>query len=146
MIRAAPFATFLAVVVLAGCGGGDDEPGTSPPAGPTAAELDFVYRADDSAEPERITLSCPGSDRAADETCRELGRVPAGTFDPVPAGTACTEIYGGPETLRVSGRLGDETIQSGFSRVNGCEIARWDAVSPVLRSLGVGEVGPGIAR
>ena len=141
----APLVVVLVVVAVAGCGGEDEGPGSSP-AGPTTAELTFVYRADESAGAERITLTCPGSDRAARETCRELGRVPAETFDPVPPDTACTEIYGGPETLRVTGRLTDETIDSGFSRVNGCEISRWDSLSPVLRTLELGGVGPAIAR
>ena len=41
---------------------------------------------------------------------------------------ACTEIYGGDQVALVEG--------SGFrailNRTNGCEIARWDALAPVL--------------
>ena len=136
---------FLAPAVLSGCGDRGD--GTeSAPQGSVAAELEFVYRADESAEPERAELTCPDGAGSRTDACLALEEVPTGTFDPVPAGTACTKIYGGPATLRVTGRFGDETIESGFSRVDGCEIARWDAISPVLRPLGVGEVGQAIAR
>lgn len=134
-------ATALAMAAIAGCGDSGERSGQTSPPGPTEAELTFVYRADESATPERIALSCPGSDRVAKATCRELDRVPSETFEPVPAGTACTEIYGGPEVLQITGRLGDETIDSEFSRVNGCEISRWDAIAPVLEALGLGAVG-----
>jgi hypothetical protein len=46
----------------------------------------------------------------------------------------------------VSGQLGEATIESEFSRVNGCEISRWDSLSPVLESLGLGPVGVALPR
>jgi len=50
-----------------------------------------------------------------------------------PPTTACTEIFGGPERARVRGTLRGEPVSAEFSRVNGCEINRWDAVAPLLR-------------
>lgn len=47
---------------------------------------------------------------------------------PVPRDVACTEIYGGPQVATISG----PGVQATFSRSNGCEIARWDALRPVL--------------
>ena len=147
MKMSAPLVVVLVVVAVAGCGGEDEGPGSSP-GGPTTAELTFVYKADESAGPERATLTCPAAqdDSAGKESCLELGRVPTETFDPVPPGTACTEIYGGPQTVRVTGRLGGREIESLFSRVNGCEISRWDSLSPVLESLGLERVGAALPR
>jgi hypothetical protein len=146
MRKAGPVAAVLAVVALAGCGDPGDDAGPSSPAQPTAAELNFAYRADESARPERVSLECPASDESARTACRELDRIPAETFDPVPPDTACTKIYGGPETVRVTGLIAGERIDSNFSRSGGCEISRWDALSPVLRSLDLGEIGPAVAR
>jgi hypothetical protein len=44
----------------------------------------------------------------------------------------CTQIWGGPERAWVSGRYRGAAVSASFSRQNGCEIARWDAMKPVL--------------
>jgi hypothetical protein len=44
----------------------------------------------------------------------------------VPANTACTQIYGGPATARVRGRLPGGPVDARFELTNGCEIERWD--------------------
>lgn len=43
----------------------------------------------------------------------------------------CTQIYGGPEVAKVTGTLDGEEVDASFTRGNGCEIARFDAVMPV---------------
>ena len=49
-------------------------------------------------------------------------------FAPVPEGTACTQIYGGPEIADVSGTFNGQTVDTQFSRGNGCELERWKRV------------------
>ena len=49
-------------------------------------------------------------------------------FAPVPPGQACTEIYGGPQEAIVSGTYGGKRVQARFTRVDGCQIARWNRV------------------
>jgi hypothetical protein len=51
--------------------------------------------------------------------------------DPDP-NRACTEIYGGPERARVTGRIGSRRIARGFSRTDGCQIADWRTAVPLL--------------
>jgi hypothetical protein len=53
-------------------------------------------------------------------------------LEPVPANMACTEIYGGEQTAVIDGTLDGEPFRTELSRVNGCEIARWDALTPVV--------------
>jgi hypothetical protein len=53
-------------------------------------------------------------------------------FAPVPSGTVCTMQYGGPATAHVTGTWAGRPVDAGFERGNGCEIARWDAMVPVL--------------
>ncbi|RZS43744.1 subtilisin inhibitor-like [Herbihabitans rhizosphaerae] len=56
-------------------------------------------------------------------------------FAPVPPGTACTLIYGGPEEARVTGFWRGRWIDAEFSRETGCELGRWSNMVPVLPDI-----------
>jgi hypothetical protein len=58
------------------------------------------------------------------------------TFEPVPGNQACTQQYGGPETATVKGTVNGENVDAKFSRMNGCEITRWDAAKPLFEAAG----------
>lgn len=45
---------------------------------------------------------------------------------PVPPGTMCTMIYGGPERATVAGLWNGKRVSAKYSRTNGCEIDRWE--------------------
>ena len=51
---------------------------------------------------------------------------------PVPADAMCTELYGGPAEARIMGTVAGETVDAHLSRVNGCEIERWQVLSALL--------------
>ncbi|MGW1890409.1 SSI family serine proteinase inhibitor [Streptomyces sp. NPDC002004] len=53
-------------------------------------------------------------------------------FAPVPRGTMCTMQYGGPGTAHIKGIWAGRPVDARFDRGNGCEMARWDALVPVL--------------
>jgi hypothetical protein len=59
--------------------------------------------------------------------CRRLARL-SHPFRPVPPNVACTDIYGGPQTALVTGRLRGHRVRASFNRRNGCEIDRWNRV------------------
>ncbi|MEU4892303.1 SSI family serine proteinase inhibitor [Streptomyces sp. NPDC044780] len=63
----------------------------------------------------------------------EWGRDP---FAPVPPGAMCTGQYGGSATARVTGHWAGRHVNAWFNRTNGCEIARWNRFSIVLRMPG----------
>jgi hypothetical protein len=84
-----------------------------------------------SAETRTTTLRCPSERRAA--TCRRLRALPRSAFAPTPPGTACTELYGGPQTGRIRGTVAGRRVDARYTRVDGCEIARYERVAPVLR-------------
>jgi hypothetical protein len=63
--------------------------------------------------------------------CTRLSQMKA-PFAPVPDDAVCTDIYGGPDVARVIGRFRGRDIWAVFRRRNGCEIARWNAVSFLL--------------
>jgi hypothetical protein len=54
-------------------------------------------------------------------------------FAPVPPGSVCTEIYGGPAVARVTGKLGRRKLWATFRRRDGCEIARWEKLAFLFR-------------
>jgi hypothetical protein len=58
----------------------------------------------------------------------------------LPKDIVCTEIYGGPQRARIVGTLVEKRLSVTFSRTNGCEIGRWNRVSPWLLPPG------GVAR
>ncbi|MFJ3905084.1 SSI family serine proteinase inhibitor [Streptomyces sp. NPDC090025] len=76
-----------------------------------------------------------GTHPAADNACKrleQLAKAGGNPFAPVPADQMCTEQYGGPATAHITGSFQGRTIDSRFSRANGCEIDRWENLRPVL--------------
>ena len=56
----------------------------------------------------------------------------SGAFAPLPTDVMCTEIYGGPQTARITGRWHGRPVSVSLSRTDGCRIAQWDAYSSVV--------------
>jgi hypothetical protein len=46
-------------------------------------------------------------------------------------------IYGGPQTATIVGTLRGAAVKAEFSRINGCEIARWSELAKALKPLGI---------
>ncbi|WP_160668089.1 serine protease inhibitor [Pseudarthrobacter sp. ATCC 49987] len=44
----------------------------------------------------------------------------------------CTQQYGGPQIAEVTGWFLGREVRSTFRRTDGCEIARWRAMAPLL--------------
>jgi hypothetical protein len=55
-------------------------------------------------------------------------------FAPVPEDAICTQVYDGPQTARVTGRWRGEPVDLELGRNNGCRIAQWDSLGPLLPS------------
>lgn len=125
-------APYLAAAALslsvAGCGSVSAEP---PGSQPSATQLEITVRPEGEAKgnPHSTRLSCdpPVPDPAA--ACALIAAKGAALFEPTPAGTPCTELYGGPQQARLTGSVLGQNVDSRFSRDNGCEIARWDAIA-----------------
>jgi hypothetical protein len=81
----------------------------------------------------RLTCDPAGGDHPRPEVaCRVLASNGARALPPVPPDLRCTQIYGGPETARVTGFWRGQRVDSRLSRQNGCEIARWNALAGFL--------------
>ena len=44
-------------------------------------------------------------------------------------------IYGGPEEATIKGTIRGAEIDPSFKRTDGCEIARWEKVQPLLAEV-----------
>ncbi len=119
---------------LAGCGS------SSSSGGDGGTSLTITYWADGpDGDSETWTLGCdPASGTLSDPdgACDRLAEGGSELFDAVPGDAVCTEIYGGPQVAHVHGTVGGETVAASLDRSNGCEISRWDALSPWLLPAG----------
>ncbi len=162
MITRAVLALPVLVLVLAGCGGTDTSatstaaPGggdTSATSGSSSASgssssiaaADTVLTIEaypDGSLPdhETISLSCgEGATGTVDDpqgVCDRLLAEPDDLWAPIPGDVACTEIYGGPEKVVITGTLRGAPISMEYSRSNGCNIDRYE------RLIAIGLVGP----
>ena len=86
------------------------------------------------------SLQCdpPGGDHPHPEAACRAVRKNATALQPVRADMACTQQYGGPERARVQGIVDGTDVSAELSRANGCEIARWDSLAPLLATVASG--------
>jgi Subtilisin inhibitor-like len=85
------------------------------------------------------TLRCDpprGSLPRPTRACKKLARGGSRLFAPLQPDAVCTEIYGGPQKARVVGRVNGKRVWATFTRSNGCEIGRWQRISPWLVPTG----------
>lgn len=115
------------------------EPGRTGSSGPaTATELVVVGTDGSGARVSwRLTCDPPGGDHPdPDAACRVLAEAGDRALPPVPKDRVCTQVYGGPETATVSGTWRGRPVLSSFTRTDGCQIARWDALAALLPTTG----------
>ncbi|WP_306965585.1 SSI family serine proteinase inhibitor [Streptomyces afghaniensis] len=62
-------------------------------------------------------------------------------FAPAPEGGFCTMQYGGPATAHVTGTWAGRPVDATYDRRDGCGIARWDRLVPLLPDMGSGKRG-----
>ncbi|SDD32720.1 SSI family serine proteinase inhibitor [Auraticoccus monumenti] len=147
----------LVVLLLAACAPG--APGASPSApGPasspkplptpptvspspdrTAGPDELVVELDDgSGEVVTWQLRCdpPGGDHPDPEAaCAALEGHPE-ALAPVPGDRMCSQQFGGPMTATLTGTWRGDPVDSRFSLTDGCEIARWNALTGLLPPAG----------
>jgi hypothetical protein len=95
----------------------------------------------DGAARQVAHLRCAGARASADgflrrvgaaRACRHARRI-AAFLDRRPArGEACTQIYGGSERARVTGRIGARRIDRRLDRTDGCRISDYDRAVPLV--------------
>ncbi|MGN6242063.1 MAG: SSI family serine proteinase inhibitor [Motilibacteraceae bacterium] len=129
-------------LLLAACGGGSGTVGAgpSPSASPSSStpagtRLIVTVHPGPGRPPSTWTLTCDppgGTHPAAAAACAALAAAAPDPFAEVPAGTMCSQIYGGPQTATVTGTYRGTPVQARFSRTDGCQTARWDRLAPLF--------------
>lgn len=127
----------LAGLLLAGCATSNPATATAPAS--TSADLKISISFDGKSVDNEYHLQCRG-DRAtesstlpnANDACELLAKNPELLANKPSAQQTCTEIYGGPVTAKVNGKIGDQPVQENFDRHNGCAINIWDSLAPLL--------------
>jgi hypothetical protein len=81
-------------------------------------------------------IECPVAEDSTDEdamaVCVWVGNEGRAILTEEPAEREiCTQQYGGPETATVKGTIDGDDVDATFSRENGCEISRFEAVMPL---------------
>ena len=99
--------------------------------------LTITFWADGSKTSEKTvwTLRCNPAGGTLKRPAVACERIATGgwkLFAPVKDGTVCTQIYGGPQTALIVGTVQGRRVWAKFQRRNGCEISRWNRVSPWL--------------
>lgn len=103
-----------------------------------ATDLVVVYQAGPGAAAMTSELRCNpvGGDRIdAVNACDRLASLAHARRNPFAAPAAnqvCSVDYDGPETATVLGTWRGKQVRAAFSRTNGCEIARWESIAPLL--------------
>jgi hypothetical protein len=132
--------------VMAGCGqeqAGSPTMSSSSPSSPSAATTSgdgslTVVLDDGSGTQQTWQLSCSadgtvtGDHPDAQNACAALAAT-ADAWAPVAQDMACTMVYGGPQVATVRGTWNGVAVDARFERTDGCEIARWDRIAPLLQ-------------
>ena len=139
MTRPSRAALLLPLAVLAACAGGSSGAGGGGAADGSTQQAEDHLQVEvdrgDGSPVERYSLTCgdpvAGDLPDAEAACAHL-RGLDDPFAPLPADQMCTEQYGGPEEALVTGAWKGSKVDLTVRRTNGCEIAQWDSLLPLL--------------
>jgi hypothetical protein len=110
-----------------------------------------VRVADGNGNVAEATLDCDGSsakgggflEDGAEQHCRDaLAMQKLLTTQPA-QDRVCTQLYGGPQTARITGTLGAQDVARSLKRTNGCEIEDWKQANALLAPSGIKAGAPG---
>jgi hypothetical protein len=139
--RRAPRLGVLSAVLIAAC----LLPAAAHAAGTGTASaaglaLRFSVTEAPSATPQPATLTCLGTwanatgylREAPEEGCQQAHQLADLLLNAPAPDRVCTQIYGGPQIATVQGTINGRWIHRALSRTNGCELADWEQMGPLL--------------
>jgi len=143
MRRAAALA--IAVVLMAACGS-DQDPGVDIGTPTSAERVNASVVVTVTGGPERSgSVRCEGGSgvgtgflldqAAASAACALLlqnADAKRRLLEGPPKDQICTEIYGGPEVATVEGTIEGRSFKATINRADGCGIADWELLTPLL--------------
>jgi hypothetical protein len=137
LIALRPLALLIAVTGIAfavsGCGG--EDPRDDFQEGDSLLTVTLDPDGPDGPEKEMTEKDVSCEDGSDDPACEAIAALDVAALGPVSPDTACTEIFGGPDTASLKGIIEGEEVDVDLSRANGCEIERFEAAAPLLQAL-----------
>jgi hypothetical protein len=125
----------LPLLLVTACGSSSGPSDALPATSRADDDLVVQYDAGDGSPVQSWTLTCVGSVEGshpqAEQACARLKSLEQ-PFAPLPADRICTQQYGGPQTATVTGLWRGEPVDVSLSRVDGCVIAQWDSLVPLV--------------
>jgi hypothetical protein len=126
----------VAVTLAATACGDEASPGAAPQTtNPTGTSLTITFDGDGKGTDVKTwTLTCDpagGDHPDAAGACAALAAA-KDPFAPVPKDAVCTDIYGGPSVATIKGSWRGQPVDARYSREDGCQISRWDAVQKAI--------------
>ena len=117
-------------VLMGACGtfGGSSDSGSGTATTAVATDLSITAWPQGQGRSRTWTLTCEPAGGTLPGAASACSRLTISALRPLPRDTVCTQIYGGPQRARVTGKVDGRRVDARFSRVNGCEIHRWDGV------------------
>jgi hypothetical protein len=123
------------MVAVASCGD-DSAPGAAPqPTSPAGTALTITFDSDGKGTDVKTwTLTCDPAGGDHPDAAGACGALAAAKepFAPLAKDAICTEIYGGPSIATIRGSWRGQPVDVRYSRENGCNISRWDAVTKAI--------------
>ena len=134
-LRELALALVAVALGAAGCGDSGDESSADAPAD-DGTSLTVTLDPDGPDGPaEEMTEEVSCEDASDNAVCRAVAVIEVDALAPVSPDTACTQIFGGPDTASLVGTIDGTDVDADLTRANGCEIDRFDAALPLLQAL-----------
>jgi hypothetical protein len=139
-------ALLVAALAVAGVGCGDDSS-----SGDSQTVNLKVRVADGNGKVAEGSLECDGGSAkgggflqdGAEQHCSDaLAMEKLLTTQPA-SDRVCTQLYGGPQTARITGTFGAQDVARSLKRTNGCEIEDWKQADALLAPSGIKAGAPG---
>jgi hypothetical protein len=127
----------LAVVAIA-CGEPSSDATSGGGSSDQVVSLKIEVRARAGADAQTATLRCGQAPEAtgyikdAAAACETAEASREVLIHGPPDNVACAEIYGGPQRARITGTLEGQRVDLEVTREDGCAIALWDELQPLL--------------
>ncbi|HEX8509991.1 MAG TPA: SSI family serine proteinase inhibitor [Propionibacteriaceae bacterium] len=110
-------------------------PTSAQPSAQTASVQLTIVATDAAGASVTWTLTCdPAGGTHPDpvRACQALATSGTQALPAVPKDRMCTQVVSGSETATVTGTREGQAVRSQFSRINGCESSRWQALEGLL--------------
>ncbi|GAA3609351.1 SSI family serine proteinase inhibitor [Kineosporia mesophila] len=123
----------LVAVLATGCASDSDSGTVTPQDAPGPATDLTIKVTDGKTTTWSLTCDPAGGDHPdASAACATLEKSGTQALGTPATDQMCTQIFGGEQTATITGTWKGKAVNASLSRKDGCEVARWDQLDPLL--------------